>query len=81
MDSAGGRLYVDGVQKASQAWTGTAGAPTTTQEIRIGQYSSYLPGTVDEYPNWRIPLPVPVGELFADPRLLRAVAALRAARP
>ncbi|PYQ11177.1 MAG: hypothetical protein DMF80_22465, partial [Acidobacteria bacterium] len=48
VDSAGGRLYVDGVQKASQAWTGTAGAPTTTQEIRIGQYSSYLPGTVDE---------------------------------
>jgi 4-alpha-glucanotransferase len=40
-----------------------------------------LPGTVDQYPNWRIPLPVPVDKLFGDPRLLRAVAALREARP
>ncbi|MGH3760750.1 4-alpha-glucanotransferase [Actinophytocola sp.] len=40
-----------------------------------------LPGTVDEYPNWRIPLPVPVDELLAHPVVRRAVAALRAARP
>jgi 4-alpha-glucanotransferase len=40
-----------------------------------------LPGTVDEYPNWRIPLDVPVAELLSHPRLLRAVAALRASRP
>ena len=30
---AGGRLYVDGIQKASQPWTGTAGATTTTQDL------------------------------------------------
>jgi 4-alpha-glucanotransferase len=40
-----------------------------------------LPGTVDEYPNWRIRLDKPVAELLADQRLLRAAAALRAARP
>ncbi len=40
-----------------------------------------LPGTVDEYPNWRIPLSVPLADLLADPVLLRAVAALRDARP
>jgi len=40
-----------------------------------------LPGTVDEYPNWRIPLTPPVAELLSDPLLLRAVAALRDARP
>jgi 4-alpha-glucanotransferase len=40
-----------------------------------------LPGTIDEYPNWRIPLPVTVDELFDHPLLRRAVAALRAARP
>lgn len=40
-----------------------------------------LPGTVDEYPNWRIPLPVTVDELLEHPLLTRAVAALRAARP
>lgn len=40
-----------------------------------------LPGTVDEYPNWRIPLPVSVDELLAHPLLHKAVAALRDARP
>ena len=40
-----------------------------------------LPGTVDEYPNWRIPLPVDLDAFFADERVLAAVAPLRAARP
>jgi 4-alpha-glucanotransferase len=40
-----------------------------------------LPGTVDEYPNWRIPLPISVDELLADPRVHTATAALRDARP
>ncbi|RJQ89052.1 4-alpha-glucanotransferase [Amycolatopsis panacis] len=40
-----------------------------------------LPGTVDEYPNWRIPLPVTVDEFFADPRVWAAIAPLAAARP
>jgi 4-alpha-glucanotransferase len=40
-----------------------------------------LPGTVDEYPNWRIPLPLEVDDLLADPRLHAAVTALRNARP
>ncbi|NUT93015.1 MAG: 4-alpha-glucanotransferase [Saccharothrix sp.] len=30
-----------------------------------------LPGTVDQYPNWRIPLPVRVVELFTDARVRR----------
>ena len=40
-----------------------------------------LPGTVEEYPNWRIPLPVTVDEFFADPGVRRKVGILRAARP
>jgi hypothetical protein len=48
VDSAGGRLYVDGAQKATRAWTGTPGAPSTAQEIRLGNYGAYLPGAVDE---------------------------------
>jgi 4-alpha-glucanotransferase len=28
-----------------------------------------LPGTVDEYPNWRLPLPATLAELRADPRV------------
>ncbi|MBP2337710.1 4-alpha-glucanotransferase [Saccharothrix coeruleofusca] len=39
-----------------------------------------LPGTVDQYPNWRIPLPVPLEAVFADPRVRAAAAALRAGR-
>ena len=40
-----------------------------------------LPGTVDEYPNWRIPLPVDLDAFFADERVHAAVAPMRAARP
>jgi hypothetical protein len=53
-DTAGGRLYVDGVQKATQPWTGAAGAVTTTQQLRLGHYpgvtggASFLAGLVDE---------------------------------
>ncbi|WP_018684966.1 4-alpha-glucanotransferase [Actinokineospora enzanensis] len=37
-----------------------------------------LPGTVDQYPNWRLPLPVTVDELFDHPAVRAAVARLRA---
>lgn len=40
-----------------------------------------LPGTVDEYPNWRIRLPVDLDAFFADERVRAAVAPLREARP
>jgi 4-alpha-glucanotransferase len=40
-----------------------------------------LPGTIDEYPNWRIRLPVDLDAFFADERVHAAVAPLRAARP
>jgi 4-alpha-glucanotransferase len=36
-----------------------------------------LPGTVDEYPNWRLPLPRTLEELSTDPRVKEVVAALR----
>lgn len=39
-----------------------------------------LPGTVDEYPNWRIPLPVSVDALVSDDRVNAAIDALREAR-
>jgi hypothetical protein len=53
VDGAGGRLYVDGVQVASQPWTGAAGATTTTQELQLGHYPSaggtaFLPGEFDD---------------------------------
>jgi hypothetical protein len=51
VDAWGGRLYVDGVQSASRPWTGLAGPPTTTREVRLGHYpgpsGTYLPGAID----------------------------------
>jgi 4-alpha-glucanotransferase len=38
-----------------------------------------LPGTVDEYPNWRLPLPETLEELRADPRVEEITAAFREA--
>jgi 4-alpha-glucanotransferase len=40
-----------------------------------------LPGTIDQYPNWRIPLPATVDELMVHPVVKRVVETLRAARP
>ncbi|PVZ08277.1 4-alpha-glucanotransferase [Actinomycetospora cinnamomea] len=37
-----------------------------------------LPGTVDAYPNWRIPLSTSLDDLFTDPRVTAVAAALRA---
>lgn len=36
-----------------------------------------LPGTIDEYPNWRLPLPETLEELRADPRVAEITAAFR----
>jgi 4-alpha-glucanotransferase len=38
-----------------------------------------LPGTIDEYPNWRLPLPETLEELRDDPRVGEITAAFRAA--
>ncbi len=54
VDAAGGRLYVDGIQKGSLGWTGTPGAPTTTQPVHIGHYprafggAEYFLGVLDD---------------------------------
>nr|WP_240157520.1 4-alpha-glucanotransferase [Pseudonocardia broussonetiae] len=39
-----------------------------------------LPGTVDEYPNWRLPLPESLEELYRDPRVAAVVDAVRSGR-
>jgi 4-alpha-glucanotransferase len=40
-----------------------------------------LPGTVDEYPNWRIPLPASLEAICADPRMIAVADLLGKARP
>ncbi|HMC21354.1 MAG TPA: Ig-like domain-containing protein, partial [Thermoanaerobaculia bacterium] len=55
VDSSGGKLYLDGVQKGTTvAWTGSAGVPTTTQDIHLAHYpgafggAEYFLGSLDE---------------------------------
>ncbi|HET9255707.1 MAG TPA: 4-alpha-glucanotransferase [Pseudonocardiaceae bacterium] len=40
-----------------------------------------LPGTIDQYPNWRIPLPLTLEQLQRDPRVTRLIAPLRTPSP
>jgi Concanavalin A-like lectin/glucanases superfamily/Bacterial Ig domain/Purple acid Phosphatase, N-terminal domain len=39
VDAAGGRLFIDGVQRTALGWAGTAGAPSTTQPVHLGDYA------------------------------------------
>jgi hypothetical protein len=51
VDALGGRIYVDGVQRASRGWTGTSGAPNSGQPITIGDdggTSGFFAGTIDD---------------------------------
>jgi len=52
VDATGGRLYVDGVQKASQPWTGIAGATTSGTGLNFARYpgaaSPYLAAALDD---------------------------------
>ncbi len=57
VDGTGGKLYVNGVLRDSRAWTGTAGAPTTTQEMRLGRSdNNFFRGAMDEVSIWNVAL-------------------------
>ncbi len=52
--STGGKIFVDGVQRNSLAWSGSAGAPTTAAPVTIGQYPGFgsFAGQIDETGIW-----------------------------
>ncbi len=54
VDAAGGRLYLDGVQKSTVPWSGTPGPTTTTNGLSLGSYpgTSYFSGQLDEVSIW-----------------------------
>jgi len=57
VDASGGKLYVDGTLRASRAWTGTPGAPSTTTPLMIGRYpgtplNGHFLGEIDEVKLW-----------------------------
>jgi (1->4)-alpha-D-glucan 1-alpha-D-glucosylmutase len=62
-----------------------SGAPSTLFMVQmddfVGQlHQANLPGSVTEYPNWRRRLTLTLEELFADPKLAGAMAAIGKAR-
>ncbi len=64
VDTNGGRLFLDGVQVGSGTWSGTAGAPTSTEPLQVGRYYTYTNrflGTIDEVTLWTRALSI--GEL------------------
>ena len=57
VDASGGKFYVDGLPQAALPWTGTPGAPTTTQELQIGHYpglasGGFFAGVIDDVRIW-----------------------------
>ncbi len=62
---AGGKLFVDGVQKSSLGWTGSPGPSTTAAALTIGQYPGFgtFAGQIDETSIWNRELSL--GELQA----------------
>ncbi len=59
-----------------------AGAPSslvaaTLEDALALRQRPNLPGTTDERPNWSIPLPLPLGEVFTDPLVSRLIGAMQ----
>jgi 4-alpha-glucanotransferase len=55
---------------------------TATLDDLVGaQHAPNVPGTIDEHPNWRIPLPVPLDDLDDTPLAIAITDELRTARP
>lgn len=51
------------------------------EDMLLSPRQPNLPGTTDEYPNWRIQLEVPVEDLALDPRFQKIARAVREERP
>ena len=57
VDASGGKLYVNGLLRASQPWTGTPGPTTQAQEMQFGRYANnYLNAELDEVSVWNVAL-------------------------
>jgi serine protease len=50
VDASGGKLFLNGVLKASRSWAGSAGATTTSQNLHFGRYpgSKFFNGLIDD---------------------------------
>lgn len=74
---------VDDVVVAAHAALAAAPSMLVTaalDDLLGAQHRPNVPGTIDEHPNWRIPLPVPLDDLPATPLADRIVEAIRTGR-
>jgi 4-alpha-glucanotransferase len=53
-------------------------AVATLDDLAGARRRPNMPGTIDEWPNWRIPLPRPLGDVLTDPNALAIRGALAA---
>jgi hypothetical protein len=54
IDASGGKIFVDGTQRGSLAWTGTPGPCTSNHPVLIGRYPTFgtFLGQIDEVTIW-----------------------------
>ena len=55
VDASGGKLFLDGVVAGSSSWFGAIGAPSGSDPLQIGRYSTYaqrFQGAIDEVTVW-----------------------------
>ncbi|HWJ97378.1 MAG TPA: 4-alpha-glucanotransferase, partial [Acidimicrobiales bacterium] len=74
---------VDDVAVAAHAALAAAPSMLVTaalDDLVGAEHRPNVPGTIDEHPNWRIPLPVPLDDLAATPLADRIVAAISTGR-
>lgn len=68
--------FVEGVHRDLATAPSVLIAATLDDAIAVTERPN-LPGTIDEWPNWRIALPVPLEDVMADPRAAALAATLR----
>ncbi|HET9052310.1 MAG TPA: 4-alpha-glucanotransferase, partial [Candidatus Dormibacteraeota bacterium] len=71
---------VDGVHSAL-ARSPSLLAVATLDDLLLVEERPNHPGTIDEWPNWRIALPLTVDEITADPAVTRRLRRIRRRRP
>ena len=75
VDGSGGKLFLDGNVVGSSAWSSPAGAPTTTDPLLIGRYSTRAArflGDIDEVTVWNRALAATEVQSFKNLRLAGA---------
>ena len=70
-----GRVY------RALAWSPARLATATLDDVLEVDERPNMPGTIDEWPNWSLALPVPLEEIERDERVLRVAGAFCEARP